>query len=54
MLNISGICEGFVLDHIQAGMSLQIRKEKYIVANTVKKNIAESNLKILWHIFQCI
>ena len=24
MLNISGIHEGFVLDHIQAGMSLQI------------------------------
>ena len=24
MLNISGISEGFVLDHIQAGMSLQI------------------------------
>ena len=24
MLNISGILEGFVLDHIQAGMSLQI------------------------------
>ena len=24
MLNISGIQEGFVLDHIQAGMSLQI------------------------------
>ena len=24
MLNISGINEGFVLDHIQAGMSLQI------------------------------
>ena len=24
MLNISGIAEGFVLDHIQAGMSLQI------------------------------
>ena len=24
MLNISGITEGFVLDHIQAGMSLQI------------------------------
>lgn len=24
MLNISGISEGFVLDHIQAGMSLKI------------------------------
>ena len=24
MLNISGIHEGFVLDHIQAGMSMQI------------------------------
>ena len=24
MLNISGIHEGFVLDHIKAGMSLQI------------------------------
>ena len=24
MLNISGINEGFVLDHIQAGMSLRI------------------------------
>ena len=24
MLNISGIQEGFVLDHIRAGMSLQI------------------------------
>ena len=27
MLNISGINEGFVLDHIQAGMSLQIYHE---------------------------
>ena len=27
MLNISGIHEGFVLDHIQAGMSLQIYKD---------------------------
>ena len=24
MLNISGICEGFVLDHIRAGMSMSI------------------------------
>lgn len=27
MLNISGISEGFVLDHIQAGMSLRIYKD---------------------------
>ena len=27
MLNISGVSEGFVLDHIQAGMSLQIYHE---------------------------
>lgn len=27
MLNISGISEGFVLDHIQPGMSLQIYKD---------------------------
>ncbi len=27
MLNISGIHEGFVLDHIQAGMSLQIYRD---------------------------
>ncbi len=27
MLNISGIHEGFVLDHIQAGMSLRIYKD---------------------------
>ena len=27
MLNISGINEGFVLDHIQAGMSLRIYKD---------------------------
>lgn len=27
MLNISGISEGFVLDHIQAGMSLQIYRD---------------------------
>lgn len=27
MLNISGIHEGFVLDHIQAGMSMQIYKD---------------------------
>lgn len=27
MLNISGIHEGFVLDHIKAGMSLQIYRD---------------------------
>ena len=30
MLNISGIHEGFVLDHIQAGMSLQIYRDLHL------------------------
>ena len=30
MLNISGISEGFVLDHIQPGMSLQIYKDLHL------------------------
>ena len=30
MLNISGVSEGFVLDHIQAGMSLRIYKDLHL------------------------
>ena len=46
MLNISGISEGFVLDHIQAGMSLQIyhdlKLDKLDCAVAIIKN-ARSN-----------
>ena len=46
MLNISGIREGFVLDHIQAGMSLQIyhdlKLDKLDCAVAIIKN-ARSN-----------
>ena len=50
MLNISGIHEGFVLDHIQAGMSLQIyhdlKLDKLDCSVAIIKN-AKSNKDII-------
>ena len=48
MLNISGIHEGFVLDHIQAGMSLQIyhdlKLDKLDCAVAIIKNAKSSKM----------
>mgnify|MGYP002798868841 CR=1 FL=1 len=36
MLNISGIHEGFVLDHIQAGMSMKIYHDLHRTGSTAR------------------
>ena len=47
MLNISGIHEGFVLDHIKAGMSLQIYRDLKLDKLDCTVAIIK-NAKLMW------